>query len=144
MTDRKTHPLIFSCEHATELQDAHQSLALPDYRTVTTEPIRSEEGKHSEDIGWYTYPMGGRTPGAPGCRERSPFSVDDAGVKGGGPAPTLVLMLGRGCGGGADTLLMLAGCPWRSIAFGGSVLGGMWGVSDERICCWDGDRCGWD
>jgi hypothetical protein len=80
-------------------------------------------------------------PSAPGCRERSPFSVDDVGVMGGGPAPTVVLMFGPGCGIGTNMLSMLAGCPWRSAALGGSVANGMWGVSDVPIGCWDGGRC---
>jgi hypothetical protein len=78
--------------------------------------------------------------GTPGCRERSPFSVDDAEVRGGGPAtePTL----GRCCGGGAGAPVILVGCPWRSIAFAGSVPGVIRGVGDRPACCWDDGRCG--
>src|SRR6266850_5200032 len=83
-------------------------------------------------------------PATPGCRERSPFSVDDAEVSGGGPVPTPGPAIGRGCGGAADPPPILAGCPWRRVAFGGRVPGGMRGVRDCLICCWDDGRCGWD
>jgi hypothetical protein len=82
-------------------------------------------------------------PGTPGCRERSPFSFDDAEVKGGGPATTEP-MAERGCGGGAGAPVILVGCPWSSIAFGGSVPCDIRGVEDRPACCWDAGRCGWD
>lgn len=83
-------------------------------------------------------------PGTPGCRDISPFSVDVAEAKGGGPVITEPI-IGRGCGGGADAPVILAGrCPWRSVAFGGSVPGGIRGVEDCLACCWDNGRCGWE
>jgi hypothetical protein len=78
-------------------------------------------------------------PGTPGCRDISPFSADDAEVKGGGP-----VTIGRGCGGGADAPVILAGRPWRSVAFGGSVPGGIRGVEDCLAYCWDEGHYGWD
>ncbi len=78
-------------------------------------------------------------PGTPGCRERSLLSVDDAEVKG-GPVTTEPI-IGRGCGGGTDAPVIPAGwCPWRSVAFGGSVPGGIRGVEDCLACCWDDGR----
>jgi len=52
--------------------------------------------------------MEARMPGTLGCRETSPFSVDDAEVKGGGPVPTEPI-IERDCGGGADAPVILAG-----------------------------------
>jgi hypothetical protein len=57
---RENTPVVFSCEHITELQNTHQGLAKPDCRSLTTEPMGSGESKRSEDIGWYRYlGMGG-------------------------------------------------------------------------------------
>src|SRR6266478_8572640 len=100
-------------------------------------------------------------PGTPGCRERSPLSVDGVEVKG-GPVTTEPI-IGWGCGGGIDAPV-IARRPWRSsvgfggssigfggssVEFGGSIVGfigskpeGIRGVKDCRACCWDWGRVG--